>query len=329
MRLVVIIPALNEEATIADCVGRVPRTIDGVEAVEVVVIDDGSADRTASLAREAGADVVSHIGRRGVGAAFATGLDAALTRGADVIVNMDGDGQFSPEDIPALIAPILEERAEFVTCTRFRLPDYRPEMPLMKRWGNRWMCLLINKIIWNARFTDVSCGFRAYTRDTAMKLNLFGSFTYTQESFIDLAGKNVAMVEVPLKVRGQREYGTSRVARSLRHYAVQTSSIIVRAMRDTRPLTFFGVIGLILTLLGVGQGVFVFVHWLRTGLTRPYQSLLLGAGVSLLLGFLMVVLALIADMLGRHRKTQDRLLYLARREHYDRLRDGRGPSDST
>lgn len=324
MKLVVVIPALDEEATIADCVAGVPRSVAGIDAVEVVVVDDGSTDRTAELARSAGAAVVSHIGRRGVGAAFATGVDAALARGADIIVNMDGDGQFNPADIPALIAPILEHRAEFVTCTRFALPDYQPEMPRLKRWGNRWMCRLINKIIWNAAFTDVSCGFRAYSRDTALKLNLFGNFTYTQESFIDLAGKGVAMAEVPLKVRGQRQYGTSRVAGNLRQYAVQTGSIILRAMRDTRPLTFFGVMGLVLALLGLGQGVFVFVHWLRTGMTRPYQSLLLGAGVFLMMGFLLLVLALIADMLGRHRKSQDRLLYLAKREHYDRRRPGGG-----
>lgn len=324
MKLVVIIPAFNEEQTIADCVTGVPREIAGIDAVEVVVVDDGSTDRTAALAREAGAAVVGHIGRRGVGVAFSTGVDAALARRADLIVNMDGDGQFNPADIPALIAPILEGRAEFVTCTRFALPDYRPAMPRLKRWGNRWMCRLINKIIWNATFTDVSCGFRAYSRETALKLNLFGSFTYTQESFIDLAGKGVAMAEVPLEVRGERAYGKSRVAGSLRHYAVQTGSIILRAMRDTRPLTFFGVIGVILTLLGVGQGVFVFVHWLRTGMTQPYRSLLLGAGVFLMMGFLLLVLALIADMLGRHRKTQDRLLYLARREHYDRLRRENG-----
>jgi len=311
-RLVVVMPALNEEATIADVIGRVPLSIEGVGSIEVVVVDDGSTDNTAKLARQAGAHVVSHPENRGVGAAFATGIDAALRLGADVIVNMDSDGQFDPVDIPALIRPILEEGYGFVTCTRFGNPDYVPDMPWIKKWGNRMMCRLVNWIIWNARFTDVSCGFRAYTRDTALRLNLFGDFTYTQESFIDLAGKGVRMTEVPLKVRGVRRFGTSRVAGNLWHYASRTLPIILRAMRDVRPLTFFGSLALVFLLAGSLQGAFITTWWLATGHTSPWTSMITIGAACIIVGILIGTMALIGDQLGRVKKIQEAILVLER-----------------
>jgi len=312
--LVVIIPALNEEKTIGAVVRQVPRDIEGIARTSVIVIDDGSTDATAQLAREAGATVIRHRSNRGVGASFRTGVSAALDAGADVLVNMDGDGQFDPADIPALIRPILDGAAGMVTCTRFARADLVPDMPKLKLWGNRMMCRLINRICWRARYTDVSCGFRAYSREAAMKLTLFGDFTYTQESFIDLAGKGEHIVEVPLKVRGVRKFGQSRVASNLWRYGVRSLWIIVCAARDVRPLAFFGGMGALLSILGAVCGLIVFGWWLATGRTWPLRSLLLGSGVFLVLGFLLFVLALVADMLGRQRALLERILLRQRME---------------
>jgi len=183
----------------------------------------------------------------------------------------------------------------------------------VKKWGNRLMCRIINWIIWGGHFTDVSCGFRAYSRETALRLNLFGTFTYTQETFIDLAAKGVRMVEVPLKVRGVREHGKSRVASNLWRYATNALLIILRSMRDIRPLKFFGLISLILLVLGVVSGGFVFCWWLATGGTSPFRSVLVGCATFLILGFLVGILALLADMLGRMRKNQEQLLVMLKR----------------
>lgn len=316
MKLIVIMPALNEEATIASVIDRIPRKIPGVDAIEIVVVDDGSTDRTVNRAHEAGARVVSHPANRGVGAAFATGIDAALRLGADIIVNMDSDGQFCPEDIPALIQPIIDDGYGFVTCTRFARKDYMPEMPWIKKWGNRMMCRIVNWIIWNADFTDVSCGFRAYTRETALRLTLFGNFTYTQESFIDLAAKGVRMTEVPLKVRGVREFGKSRVASNLWKYATHTVPIIARAMRDTRPLKFFGLLAFASCASGLLTGGFVSVWWLATGHTSPWTSLITISTGAILVGIVVGVMALIADQLGRVRRIQEEVLLSARRLDY-------------
>ncbi|QDS91034.1 Undecaprenyl-phosphate mannosyltransferase [Rosistilla ulvae] len=317
-RLAVIIPALNEARTIGDVIDRIPREIDGIDSIRVIVIDDGSRDATAEIATQHGATVVQHPRNLGVGAAFAAGLEYALRSGADVIVNMDGDGQFRPEDIPDLIAPILTRRYGFVTCTRFADVEKLPEMPQIKLWGNRMMCRLVNAIIGGDGFTDVSCGFRAYSRDTALRMNLFGSFTYTQETFIDLAAKRISMTEVPLVVRGEREHGKSRVASNLWHYAFRTSSIILRALRDWRPLLFFGSIAVTFSGLGVAMLAFVGWWWITFHQTSPWTSLITVGGVFAVMGVAFAVLALIADQIGRSRKIQEQLLYMQRQQAYAR-----------
>jgi len=312
MKLVVILPALNEEATVGRVVQAIPRTIPGVDQVEAIVVDDGSTDRTAAEALAAGATVVSLGRNRGLGRAFAAGIEAGLKAGADLIVNMDADGQFDPAAIPDLIGPLLQGRAEFATCTRFAWPDLIPKMPWIKRLGNDGLAWAISRLT-GTRFTDVSCGFRAYTRDTALRLNLFGDFTYTQETFLDLIRKRVPMVEVPLTVRGEREFGPSRMANSVLKYGLRAGSIILLALRDTRPLAFFGSIGLFVIWLGAGAGAFVGIHWLQTGQTSPYSSGITLSALLLILGFLLIVLALVADMLGRLRRNQDEILYLQKK----------------
>ncbi len=318
VHLVVILPALNEERTIREVVRAIPSGMPGIRRITTVVVDDGSTDRTSDYAAAVGARVVRHPENLGVGAAFATGVETALRLGADIVVNMDSDGQFHPRHIAALLEPIVDGRAGFVTCTRFGDAALEPRMPWIKRRGNAWMASLVNAIVRPARpFTDVSCGFRAYTRETLLLMNLFGRFTYTQETFLDLAAKNVAMAEVPIPVRGVRKYGESRVARSILRYALQTSAIILRTVRDYRPLAFFGSIGAATLAFGLLQTGFVGVHWLRTGATSPWRSLIVTGGVTLVTGFLLVVLALLADMQGRNRRILDRILYHARKREYD------------
>ena len=145
-KLVIIIPALNEEKTIAGVINDIPSNIPGISQTDVIVIDDGSTDNTAKITEENDAFVVQHPKTIGVGAAFHTGLHHALEHGADIIVNIDADGQFNPKDIPELIKPIQDKKAWFTTCTRFAKPELVPQMPLIKKLGNKWMVYLINII---------------------------------------------------------------------------------------------------------------------------------------------------------------------------------------
>src|SRR3989344_3895807 len=249
MKLIVIIPAYNEERTIKEVISKIPRVNKRISQTEVIVVDDGSKDRTSVLAKEAGAIVVSHIGNKGVGVAFRTGIEEALKRKADVIVNMDGDGQFNPNDIPKLIEPILDKKADFVTATRFSDGKLIGNMPFVKKIGNKLFTSLTSKLV-GQRFTDTQCGFRAYSREAALRLNLYGKFTYTQEVFLDLANKGLRIMEVPLYVKAKREFGKSKVVKSVPKYIFQALTIIIRSIRDYKPLAFFGVIGLFSLLLG-------------------------------------------------------------------------------
>ena len=319
-KLVVIIPALNEAKTIGSVISRIPEQISGVSHIQVVVVNDGSTDATKEIALSAGAIVVSNASPQGVGAAFHSGIKKALMESADIIVNIDADGQFRPEDIPTLIQPILENKAGFVTATRFAKKEWMPDMPAVKMWGNGWMTRIIN-FITNKHFTDVSCGFRAYTRETALRLTLFGRFTYTQETFIDLAFKNIAMVEVPLKIRGEREHGKSRVASNLWRYGIKAATIIFRAARDYQPFYFFGVPGLVIFIIGILGAVFLLVHYLQTGQTSPYRSLVSVSGVMLIIGFLLFFISMLADMMHRNRIMLDKMLYLTRKHVYEKKHD--------
>jgi len=316
MKLVVTIPALNEEKTIATVVDGVPKKIQGIDEIEVIVVNDGSTDRTADEAAGAGALVVNLHNRPGLGKVFGTGFERAMRRGADIIVNIDGDGQFDPGDIAKLVQPIIDGEADFVTCSRFADPALRPTMPTVKYWGNKAVTSMINWVCGGTCFTDVSCGFRAFNREAAYRLTLFGRFTYTQETFIDLFSKGLRMAEVPLRVRGVREHGKSRIANSIVKYATMSLPIILRAMRDIQPLKFFGGIAGLLFVPGFLTGAFVTGWYLVKGKTTPFSNLIPISGVMITLAFLLFVLALLADMLGRHRKISEELLYLARRKMY-------------
>jgi len=319
-RLLVTLPALDEERTVAEVIRGIPRDIPGVAVVDVVVVDDGSTDRTGERAREAGAHVIRHPAPRGVGAAFHAGLAHGIETGADLIVSIDADGQFDPNDIPALIAPVLENRADFASASRFADPALVPEMPPIKLWGNRMMSRLISRLA-GETFHDVSCGMRCYSRRAALQLHLLGRFTYTQEVFLNLSFKQLRIAEVPIRVRGEREFGESRVAGNLWRYALRTVQIIFRCYRDYHPLRFFGGIGLAFALPALLLAGFLGVHYIATGGFSPHKWA--GFTSAVLMGVALVCfhIGVIGDMLTRHRVYLEELLY---RQRDQSRRDDRG-----
>jgi len=313
--LVVTIPAFNEAATVGQVIEAIPRSIEGVGRVDVVVVNDGSTDNTAKAAAAAGAKVVSFTSNRGLGAAFGQGLRTALGLGADVIVNIDADGQFNPEDIPKLIGPIIEGKADMVTASRFADPALVPKMPWIKKWGNRRVANIVNNLA-GQQLRDVSCGFRAYSRDAALRATLLGGHTYTHEVILDLAFRGLRIIEVPVKVVGVRKVGKSKIAGNLWKYGWHSLMIMLRAFRDYRPMRVFGGISLLFLVLALLCGGFVLCHYIRTGAFSPYIFVAFIAGGFGFIALICYITALLAGMIDRLRVLQDEQLFLLRKQEY-------------
>lgn len=311
--ILVVVPCLDEEATIATVVTGIPREIEGVDRVDVMVFDDGSEDETARVASRAGAEVVRHAENMGLGKTFQEAVEIALRRKIDILVHIDGDGQFDPGHIPRLIAPIVGGRADMVTASRFADPDLVPDMPWIKRWGNRAVSRVIG-FLTRRRFRDVSCGFRAFSRQAMLRLNLFGDFTYTHETFLELVFKDLPIVEIPTPVRGTREHGDSRIASSIPRYAYQTLKIIMRAFIAYRPFIFFSTIAIVFFATGFGLLGFLLAHYVKTGAFSPHLWAGFTGGSLSFMGVITLVIGFLADMLVRVRTNQERMLYLLRKD---------------
>lgn len=318
MKLCVLIPAFNEEETITDVINKIPKKTDNIDEIITLVVDDGSTDQTKELSKANGAVVVSHSRNLGVGSAFTTGLNTALKLNADILVNIDADGQFSPDEIPSLIRPIIENNADFVCGDRFT--DYegntkKPEnMPSLNYWGNRRMSQLISVLI-NCKFNDVSCGFRAYSKEAMLQLNLSGKFTYTQETFIDLIHKGLVIRSQPVSVRYFRSR-QSRVANNLLTYISRTIKIIFRAYRDYRPFLFFGWLGLFNFIIGLVFGGFTLIHYFLTSAFSPYKAVGILGIYFVSIGILLWIVGLLADMFVKLRLNQEKILYFQKKQFY-------------
>lgn len=311
MKLLIALPCYNEAETIQKVVGNIPKTFEGIDRVQVLVVDDGSADDTARLALEMGAAVIRHKVNKGLGQTFRDAVEYAVTHGYDLMVNMDGDGQFNSENIARLIAPILNNEADFVTGSRFMTHEKIPNMPAVKRWGNDRMTNLISRLC-RRKFTDVSCGFRAYSRDTLLRINFHGRYTYTQESFISFCFDGLAIREVPVEVTyfpGRK----SRVAGSILKYLKKTSGIIVGLMRDYYPMRFFGSIGGVFLIPALAFGLMFLIHYLKVGYFSGYLFAGLISAFCLLISVLMFSFGVAMESMVRINRNENRILYELRR----------------
>jgi len=314
MKLIIYMPALNEEEGISDVIKSLPKKIEGIDEIKVLVVDDGSTDDTAKKAKQSDADVVSHNVNKGVGSAFQSAVQYALENEADILVSIDADRQFNSEQIPEIIQPILKDKADMVTGNRFE--DGMPkDMPKSKYWGNTQMSRLIS-IISGQKFRDVSCGFRAYNREALLRLNLFGAFTYTQETILDMVFKGLRIVEFPVDVIYFKDR-KSRVAGSIVKYAFRTSQIILTTLKDYKPMLFFGGMGGICLAVGLILEIFLAAYFLITGDFSPYKFVGFTGFGFLIFGLLLIIVGLLADMFNRVRVNQERILYELKRERYE------------
>lgn len=309
--LLVAIPAYNEEEKISEVIKNTPKKIKGVSKIHILVIDDGSTDRTAKIARGLHAEVIKNHRNMGYGVAFSKALQYAVDNDFDLMVSIDGDAQFDPKDIPKLISPIINKEADLVTASRFINKNYYPKMPLSKFWGNKLMSILISKLI-GIKFYDVSCGFRAYSQKTLLSLNLHGKFTFSQETFIDLSFKRLKILEVPIKVK----YFPSRVSKissNLFTYGVNALKIILETYRDYKPFTFFSCIALFFFIISVFFGSILLYTYISIGSFHPNVWSGFVGGTFLFISIIFFIVGISADIIKRMRINQEEILYLLKK----------------
>lgn len=303
MKLVIQIPCFNEEQVIRETLAALPRRLQGFQAVEWLVVDDGCVDGTVQAAREAGVDHVLSLGaHRGLATAFSAGLRAALDLGADVIVNFDADLQYRPEDIPALVHPILEGQAEIVIGERrdpYRFESSRAKR-LLSRIGNRIVCWVSGLEI-----NDAPSGFRAMSREAAARINIFSRYSYTLEMVIQAGRLGIPVTLIPVEINPPKR--PSRLMRSVPHYVLRSGLTVVRIGLIYKPAFTLGLIGCFLLLCGGG---FLLCDWLGYG-TRSFWI-----GVTLMiLGSQSVVTGILANLVAVNRRLLEELVARQRRSH--------------
>lgn len=308
MKLIIQIPCLNEEATLARTIADLPTTIPGIDEIELLVVDDGSTDRTVEVARAVG---VHHIVRNrrnlGLAASFRIGLDAALAAGADIIVNTDGDNQYAGSDVPKLIAPILAGTADIVVGDR-ETGDLAHFSPLKK--SLQWLGSGIVRRLADADIADAVCGFRAISRDAALQLNVVSKFSYTTEMVIQAGRKKIAMTSVPIATNAATR--RSRLFRSLPQFIGRSASTMIRTYAMYQPLRVFFYIGVFLLLIGVVPMVrFLYFYAIGDG-GGHIQSLVIG-GAFLVMGFVAFMIGLVVDLVAVNRQLLESVLERLRR----------------
>jgi len=297
MKLVIQIPAFDEEATIGRAIAALPRSLPGFSSVELLVVDDGSTDRTGALARSAGVRVLRLTTNRGLAEAFAAGLTEALALGADVIVNFDADLQYDPSDIPALVAPILEGRADFVIGDRgpSELAHFSPSKRLLQRLGS-WVVRQASGI----EVADAVSGFRALSREAARRINVFSKLTYTLETLIQAGYKGLRVASVP--VRAHPPVRPSRLFTSTTKYVLLQGANVLRITALYKPLKIFSIAAALFVAGGVALGARFLGYYLFGSNPGGHVQSLILAAVLIVVGFQTFLIALVADLVAINRR---------------------------
>lgn len=312
MKLIIQIPCYNEEKTLHITLKELPRKVKGFDKVEWLIINDGSKDNTVKVAKENGVDhIVSFTKNQGLARGFMAGIDACLKLGADVIVNTDADNQYNAKDIPVLVKPILENKADIVIGERpiKSIKHFSPIKKILQKFGS-----LTIRMASHTKIADAPSGFRAISRDAALKLNVFNNYTYTLETIIQAGMKNMAIISVPIKVN--EDLRPSRLVKSIFSYINKSIITILRIFIVYKPLKFFMTIGSVFFIAGLLIGLRFLYYFFTTGGQGHIQSLILSS-ILLLMGVQIGVMAFIGDLLSVNRSLIEDVQYRLRKLESD------------
>lgn len=312
MKLIIQIPCYNEEETLTIALNDLPKHIDGIDEIEYLIINDGSKDKTVEVARKWGVHhIVSFKRNKGLAYGFMAGLDACLRNGADIIVNTDADNQYCADDIEKLVRPILDGKTDIVIGERpiDKTEHFSPLKKKLQYFGS-WTV----RVASNTDIPDAPSGFRAYSREAAMRMNVVNEYTYTLETIVQAGRSKIAMTSVP--IRTNAELRPSRLFSSMFGYVKKSMVTIVRAFMMYKPLRFFSIIGGIIFLIGFLIGVRFLVFFVQGEGNGHVQSLILSSTL-LLLGFETFIVGLQADIIAANRKILEDIQYRIKKMDYD------------
>lgn len=303
MHLVIMIPAFNEEKTIAMVLDEIPSSIKGIDRISTLVIDDGSTDKTAEISQKKGAQVLKNS-HKGLASSFRDGLQKALEMGADIIVNTDADMQYNQKQIPLLVKPVLDGNADIVLGSRFA--GYIESMPFSKKLGNRVATCAVS-LVAGIPVSDGQTGFRAFSREAALRLVVLSNYTYTQETIVHAANHSLRIVEVPVDFRKRKD--ESRLISSVFGYAKKSILTLVVGYLSYKPLKIFVTLGGLVFAAGFLFGLRILVHFFRFGVVEPYLPTAVLSVALLVFGFQIIVMGLLAEMIKNNRKIAEETLY--------------------
>lgn len=321
MKLIIQIPCFNEEKTLPKTIRDLPRKINKIETIEYLLINDGSTDNTVEVGKKLGVHhIVNFPENKGLSKAFMAGLDACLKLGADIIVNTDADNQYKGEDIERLIMPILEGRAEIVIGQRNidAIKDFSRAKKILQKFGS-WVV----KIISGTKISDAPCGFRAFSREAALKVNVFSNYTYTLETIIQAGRKNIIIGYIPISTNIKTR--ESRLIKSTWKYIIVSLITIFRIFVVYKPLRFFMAIASILLAISL---FFLarFAYFYLIGLGNIYIKSLIAGGTLITLSMILFMIGLIADIIATNRILIEDIQYRVRKIEYNLLAEKKGES---